>query len=161
MNKTEYRKLTYRGATFIVGSDGSVDGIKYFAPNSRGYMQTSRIVDGKTISFRIHRLVALAFLEKPLFKEQNIVDHIDGNKLNNAAENLRWCTYEENARNASEKNSRKVIAVNVNTGETRVYNGFRNACSDLHCSPATLFDHDADGEPLNGEWMINVKRKRP
>ena len=43
----------------------------------------------------IHRLVAEYFLRKPT-KQQTIVAHLDYNKLNNRAENLKWMTPEEN-----------------------------------------------------------------
>lgn len=54
----------------------------------------------KRTSRRVHRLVALAFIENPLNKK--MINHIDGNKLNNKLENLEWVTRKENARHASE-----------------------------------------------------------
>lgn len=45
--------------------------------------------------YRVHRLVALAFLGEPL-PEQTDVDHIDSNKLNNHYTNLEWVTRSEN-----------------------------------------------------------------
>ena len=45
----------------------------------------------------VHRLVALAFIPNPDNKQ--FVDHIDTNKLNNNASNLRWTTISENANN--------------------------------------------------------------
>ncbi len=51
----------------------------------------------RTINYHslVHRLVADYFLKKPATK-QTIVAHLDHNKLNNRANNLKWMTPEEN-----------------------------------------------------------------
>lgn len=53
--------------------------------------------NGKSITRRIHKLVAITFVPNPLNKP--CVDHIDTNKLNNNANNLRWVTQWENCNN--------------------------------------------------------------
>lgn len=53
--------------------------------------------DGKQKNKAVHRLVAEAFLSKQ--ENATMVDHIDGDRLNNKIENLRWATPKENANN--------------------------------------------------------------
>lgn len=80
--------------------------------SKNGYWQVSTRVGGrkgKAHCFKVHRLVAEAFLEKPEHLKEEAdkwfygkipVNHIDGNKLNNQLNNLEWCTYKENSRHA-------------------------------------------------------------
>lgn len=55
-----------------------------------------RAVKGAKPSYKmIHRLVAESFIPNPLHKPE--INHIDGDKKNNKAENLEWVTRNENA----------------------------------------------------------------
>ena len=58
------------------------------------YTLTSSIDNKTSQTVRAHRCVALAFLENP--NNLSEVHHIDGNKLNNNVENLKWVSHEEN-----------------------------------------------------------------
>ncbi len=51
----------------------------------------------RTINYHslVHRLIANAFLKAPK-KAETVVGHLDYNKLNNKADNLKWMTVEEN-----------------------------------------------------------------
>ncbi|TXK36797.1 hypothetical protein FVR03_16780 [Pontibacter qinzhouensis] len=62
-----------------------------------GYLKVVFSTKSKMIGFRIHRLVAEAFIPNP--ENLTFVDHIDGDRKNNKEDNLRWVTKSENARN--------------------------------------------------------------
>ena len=50
--------------------------------------------DGKQKQFYVHRIVAEAFI--PKIENKPYVNHKDENKHNNSADNLEWCTHQEN-----------------------------------------------------------------
>ena len=66
--------------------------------NPNGYMEVNLHRGSKHKLARVHRLVAEAFIPNPECKPE--VNHIDGNKLNNSAVNLEYCTNDENNEHA-------------------------------------------------------------
>lgn len=65
--------------------------------NKQGYLYVGLSSHSKVVSYKVHRLVALAFIENS--NGETCIDHIDRDKLNNRAENLRWCTLSDNQNN--------------------------------------------------------------
>ena len=61
----------------------------------RGYYYVSLYKEGKGKNFRIHRLVAEAFIPNPEGLPQ--VNHKDECKINNCVSNLEWCDAKYNA----------------------------------------------------------------
>lgn len=72
--------------------------------NSAGYKEylikdlNDKSIYHKSVPIPIHRLVAEAFITKP--PDKNIVNHLDGNKLNNRWDNLEWTTISGNTLHA-------------------------------------------------------------
>ena len=76
----------------------------------RGYLLVVLCGEDGQKSHTVHRLVASAFCEKVGGCE--VVNHIDGNKTNNRADNLEWCTQKYNVHHAIKigaKKTRKVV----------------------------------------------------
>ena len=81
--------------------------------NGWGYLQVS-VGSCKTVS--VHRLVARAFIPNP--ENKPCVDHINGNRLDNRIENLRWVSHKENCNN-------------LNTKYKSVYSGSHRIWTDI------------------------------
>lgn len=95
--------------------------------NKGGYEQISIWFNNKGNTLTVHRLVAIAFIINPLQKPE--VNHIDGNKLNNNACNLEWCTPIENithALNIGLKKRKKTIEKKVKLFNSIVYDNKNN-----------------------------------
>lgn len=109
---TETIKLT-RGMVAIVDSDDleKLSSCKWYAGNNSGKFYARREIykDGIKKSLSMHRVIMNA-------PNGIIVDHINGNTLDNRKENLRFCTVNENQMN-------RIISKNNTSG----YKGVRLA----------------------------------
>lgn len=98
--------------------------------------------------FFIHRLVALHFCEGA--SEDLVVNHIDGDKTNNKAENLEWVTRSQNDLHAYQMNLRKahpctfkhrILAYDKNTLELKkIYENTKECEEDLQVARANIYN---------------------
>ena len=149
---------------YTVSSDGKVFSLhrqKYLKPrlSMDGYERVALYRDGYRREYRVHRLVAEAFLENPDNLPQ--VNHKDFNTRNNVLENLEWCTCKENI-DYSIKHGRggyntKLLNRNENNGTfksykaytfTNIFNnksftiiGIKNVLSQFGCSKKTFLSN--------------------
>ena len=63
-----------------------------------GYLSIGLRINNKTVTSFIHRLVATSFLI--CIDESFIVNHKDGDKINNNVKNLEWISLSENSQHA-------------------------------------------------------------
>lgn len=97
---------TYKLTVYSDGTIASDKEVKKQYENSDGYMEISVGARPQT-RLKVHRLVAMAFLDNPENKPQ--VNHIDGNKKNNDVSNLEWATARENVQHAIKHGLNKIV----------------------------------------------------
>ena len=88
---------------YLVSSCGSIynkKGKKKYTWLNQGresvYERVQLWICGSKKNYYVHRLVAMCFMSD--FNESLVVNHIDGNSLNNQLSNLEMCTQSENVK---------------------------------------------------------------
>jgi hypothetical protein len=66
-----------------------------------GYYLVILCRDGARFTRKVHRLVAMTFIPNP--NGCRVVNHLNGDKLDNRATNLEWCTQKQNMKHAREE----------------------------------------------------------
>lgn len=88
--------------------------------NTNGYLSIGLTNNKKRSTVNVHRLVALSFI--PNVYNQPAINHKDGNKHNNLATNLEWCSFSENSRHAKSIGLKKDV-FGESHGMTKLLNG--------------------------------------
>ena len=166
---------------YQVSSHGRVRSLKYSKErilkprkDKGGYKQVELCRDGKGKTYRVHRLVAEAFIPNP--NNLPCVNHkIDDyeHRSDNRVENLEWCTVAYNNNygnhgkrisnaNKGDKNPRARKIICVTTGEkfdcityaAETYNASRTNISNcLNGRRKTAGKHPITGEKLKWEYI--------
>lgn len=130
--------------------------LKYDISNC-GYARATLCESNIPKKFSVHRLVAETFLDKP--HAMYIVNHIDGNKLNNKLSNLEWVSMSTNLQHA------------MDTGLSKIGSDRRSALINedavhevckMFCQGATRGEMlDAGIHPELKKHMVdNIRRRR-
>ena len=101
----KYPKIEEYASNFLISDLGEIKNIKtdhIYKPEilSSGYYSVKVSLGSRHNKKHIiiHKAVALTFIDNP--NNYNMVNHIDGNKLNNNVNNLEWCTPGHNVKHA-------------------------------------------------------------
>jgi hypothetical protein len=111
----------------------------------QGYYETNLTSDdGIKKNFKIHRLVAMTFVNNP--NNYDIVNHIDQNKLNNDIKNLEWMNHTQNITHSQGK---KVNQIDIDTNKIiKTFDSVNDAFRELNKNYGA-----------NIRWVCEGKRK--
>ena len=114
----------------------------------KGYKVISLNKNKKRKQYKVHRLIAEAFIPNPENKPQ--INHIDGNKLNNDINNLEWCTQNENIQHAYNtglyknyspppvRQKRKIIQYSLDGQFIKYWIGIADTAKKLNCDYSNI-----------------------
>ena len=104
--------------------------------NGNGYLHVVLSMNGKTVTKKVHRLVAETFISNP--DNLTEVNHKDCNRANNNVENLEWCTRSYNRQyrekygvSQTEALGNPVFAINLETLEVSHFRSQSEASREL------------------------------
>ena len=111
--------LGYEGL-YQVSSLGRVKSLKFnkekilkLRVNKKRYFEVVLYIKGKSKVFKVHRLIAMSFLNYKNNQNKLVIDHINNNQLDNNIDNLQIITQRENT-NKDKKGTSKYTGVSWN-----------------------------------------------
>lgn len=120
-----------------------------------GYLQI--MLGYKTSPLYVHRLVATAFIPNPDNLPQ--VDHINGNKLDNAVSNLRWVSVSDNCWSfgyAERIEHRKKRIKATNGTDTIIFNSRNEAAQHFQCNKSQIAYGRTYKKGLKTGWKFDL-----
>jgi hypothetical protein len=120
---------------------------------------------GKNINTSLHTLVANAFLDKPTSasKSSLTINHKDGDKLNNNADNLEWSTMSENIKHAHSTGlhpiDNAVEVYDIKEDFTHTYHSLKEFSNYCKIPIPTIIPYIGrpDKYPMLKRFIINLK----
>ena len=141
--RKEFWKIIEGFPNYLISNKGNLKSVKTLKnvklfTKDDGYVSYTLRLDNKGYYKYIHRLVAEAFVDNPNNKGQ--VNHINGIKGDNRAENLEWVTPAENIRHA------------IDTGLLK----YKKKEKEIKNSKYSLGE-EANGSKLTPEEVIEIR----
>lgn len=175
--KKEWKEIKWYEGKYIVSNYGEIISLPRYKENNsklqyvepkeiykhinkhNGYVYVQLWNDGTYKNIRLHKLVATAFIPNPEHKPT--INHIDGDKTNNRADNLEWCTNSENEKHAymlglanNDNQKIKIKQYDMNGNLLNEYNSLTEASqkTGVHISKISFC--------INGKYKYRNKKEK-
>ena len=124
-----------------------------------GYKRVSLWKNKTVKDFLVHRLVAMAFIER--VEGKDIINHKDGVPWNNHVSNLEWCTYKENNAHAIENrlncSADPIVLFNLVSKETHYFQSKAEASKFTGRNPGYISGLLKKGENSVDDYEIYIQ----
>lgn len=168
---TELKDIPGFEGRYAVDRNGNVFSYisnKYLNPSKTkdGYLKVSLRANNKAYYYRVHKLVAMTYLNNP--NNYNEINHKDFNRQNNSLDNLEWVSHDDNIlyskianRFKTDKPYRKAyIFTNVFNGKSFTIIGIKNVAKHFNfkdSSITALKKHINTGEYVKTGILKNLR----
>ena len=149
-----YRRHTY-------SSNGKIT----YGAEALGYKVVTILLNNNdNFNFRVHRLVAMAFIKNTMPKVKIHVNHKNGKKYDNNESNLEWVTPRENNMHAKQTGLSDYAVGNIRirdlkTGKRYRADSIAQAVRIVGNNVENLIANFSEIKPLYGRWIIKLDPK--
>lgn len=130
--------------------------------NINGYLQVGLNKNSKRQMLYVHILVAKTFVNNP--NKYKTVNHKDGNKQNNNADNLEWMSYSDNNKHSYKYLHRKksltgakcksVYFIDILNGTTVLYKSINETSRNVGLSPTQINRYINSKNKWKGKYIF-------
>lgn len=146
----------FKCSEYLVSDDGRIYSTKRGklkelsqTRNGHGYMSVMMSIDAKPYCAIVHTAVARAFVDG--YVDGAHVNHKDGDKTNNHANNLEWVTPKENMRHAVDVLGSNKGARNGNARKVKINHGGNEAYFDSIADAIRYLFPSCDQKQINSK----------
>ena len=103
-------------------------------------------------------MIAITFLRYPkdYYDKHYVVDHIDGNRLNNKLDNLEWITQAENVIRAKSRRHKNMSVLCIE--DDKLFDTVSNASSYYKIRHYSIYVSCITGRPIHGKTFRFVSK---
>lgn len=147
---------------YYVREDGQIINIntghvkkQTLGPRGYYYVSLNEKVTNRQVKVTVHKIIALAFISNGPYED---INHRDGNKQNNAVENLEFCTQRENVIHAWQHGLivRKERVFRANFENYALIGTMKQLAKEMGANRATLYSCFYQKRSCRMHGMINI-----